>query len=315
MINIPDEKLDGLSLVFLSYGYEVTKDDLKGFLEGKQINDNEKIRLAKRALEEYDLIYQEEQKKKAIEAANKPDKVQTVKKYLEDKLKEYGYDISKEEFELGFSRISKEIIYKLYNAIDWGDFTEYRFDELFLEEFFSLVDFFGLKEKKLYDEILKQSGTIYFRINKKQKNLNLNDKNNKRYTYLYEIVDYNGNKYVIRRLHGNSMIVNIPEDIMKEEFKSFNEYLTTFERVGKLGYKSGEYDKDSSAKFYISYKNEDMVIAKIGYPGRIFLSSIFPGKVYTDDNWEYVEPKNKKYTDISLKDAVDEIIYGKKPSN
>lgn len=315
MINIPDENLDGLILVFLSYGYKVTKDDLKGFLEGKQINDNEKIRLAKKALEEYDLIYQEEQRKKAIEAANKPDKVQTVKKYLEDKLKEYGYDISKEEFELGFSRISKEIIYKLYNAIDWGDFTEYRFDELFLEEFFSLVDFFCLKEKKLYDEILKQNGTIYFRINNKQKNLNLNDKNNKRYTYLYEIVDYNGNKYVIRRLHGNSMIVNIPEDIMKEEFKSFDEYLTTFEKVGKLGYKSGEFDKEHSAKFYISYKNEDMIISKVVYPTRVFLSSIFPGKVYTDDNWEYVEPKNKKYTDISLKDAVDEIIYGKKPSH
>lgn len=315
MINIPDEKLDGLSLVFLSYGYNVTKDDLKKFLEDKQIDDKEKIRLAKKALAEYDLLYQEEQMKKAIEAANKPDKVQTVKEYLEDKLKEHGYDISKEEFELGFSKISKEIIYKLYNAIYWGDFTEYRFDELFLEEFFSLVDFFSLKEKKLYDEILKQSGTIYFRINKKQKNLNSNDKNNKRYTYLYEIVDYNGNKYVIRRVHGNSMIVNIPEDVMKEEFKSLDEYLTTFEKVGKLGYKEGEFDKDHSAKFYIFYKNEDMVIAKIGYPGRIFLSSIFPGKVYTDDNWEYVEPKNKKYTDISLKDAVDEIIYGKKPSN
>lgn len=315
MINIPDENLDGLILVFLSYGYKVTKDDLKNFLEDKQVDDNEKIRLAKRALEEYDLIYQEEQKKKKIEAANKPDKVQTVKKYLEDKLREYGYDILKYEFELGFSRISKEIIYKLYNAIAWGNFTEYRFDELFLEEFFSLVDFFGLKEKKLYDEILKQRGTIYFRINKKQKNLNLNDKNNKRYTYLYEIVNYNGNKYVIRRSHGNSMIVNIPEDIIKEEFKNFDEYLTTFEKVGKLGYKEGEYDKDSSAKFYISYKNKDMVIAKIGYPSRIFLSSIFPGKVYTDDNWQYVEPKNKKYTDISLEDAVGELIYGKKMSD
>lgn len=306
-MKISDENLEGLCLVFLSYGYNVTKEDLKVFLEDKKIDDNEKIRLAKKALDDFS-------KKRAIEEANKADKVKIVKETLESKIKNYGYDFDQEIFEKGFKKLSKECIYQLFNGINGEEFNigfkQYKFSEKFLEEFFSLVDFFDLKKEGLYDEILKQKGELYFRINKN--NCDINDDC---YTYMYEIVEYKNKKYVIKRRHGNSFIVYIPDGVIKEEFVSMEDYLKTFEKVGKIGYKKGVYDRNCVSKFYVLYKNDDMVISRVKYPNRFFCSSIFPGNKYTDDNWCYEVSKKSNYVDITLEEAIEEVIYGKGSRN
>lgn len=289
-------------------GYDVTYQQVEEFLKDKKIitpNNNNSVYVPRSI------------------ASNKG-----ILNNLKQRLKEYGYNFPEEQINQYFNKLSSKQLNILTMRLTSPDLV---LDQYTIEQLFSEIDFFGLKQTGQYQTIINSDGQYYFRIMPQKLRTTFDCRIYSAYDILYKRVSHEGSSYLVAlgSLSSERNIVYISPETFAKEFTEVATYLHNFEHVGKIAYKDIEgkkargcpYTKEDKNVFHILYKSQDMLISKThftkGSHRGLKLCSINVGNYYVADDWAF---RGNSTLDYTIDRAIEEIksrgkSFTKKPGN
>lgn len=200
-----------------------------------------------------------------------------IKDKLISELKFRGYNLDEFQIKQRLERLTEESIEILWKVLDknYDLINNIRFERLLSD-----IDFFGYKESNLIDKLKKEEGTLYFRVPNIPSNQVVSMKYDdiRMYESFYTLVVYENKKYLIgkRAPFLQEEIICVSDKAIEEEFITLEEFLATFEYVGKTVYRDeampGElknsYEKNKYYTRYVFYKNDSYFLMKVKSPSR-----------------------------------------------